>query len=579
MATRVRRDVQYGSLPFDEQIQFFGAKVQIPTRRWTDLWHEAHDTGFMVAGANDAALLADLHTAVQAGINDGETLSQFRKRFDEIVLRRGWDYKGSRRWRTRLIYETNLRTSYAAGRRRQQLRLARRRPYWLYRHSDASTHPRPLHVSWDGLVLPADDPWFSTHYPPNGWGCKCRVLALSERDLERRNLKVGTAPADGDRIWIDKVTGERHVVPRGIDPGWAYAPGASLSDRAREVYRRSALRLPDGLREELLALLDAPPSRTIFLPPPPKPAPWDTETRVGRWHASAWGDAPDWLRDAVGTAGVPSITVVPRGGRSFQQRDHIQIAHKLGESENAAAFWRHEFGHFMDYQGRFLALNLRRPGVQSEYRSARSDFTGAMRGDARALTRDGRPGSARDAGRQIERELSDLSGAADRRARLSVLAEDAGVDLDDMEGWIERHALLGQAPRGSVERDVGLGRMVAAWRRRDAQEMLDAMERVHRRDDGRLTMLSKRNRQAAYSVGTEPMLSDLFDAVTNKRVRGSGQHPAEYYRERRRWGHQIEAWANLASLAGSGGFGEQLLTRFTPRVYSVFQEVLRAQTQ
>ena len=75
------------------------------------------------------------------------------------------------------------------------------------------------------------------------------------------------------------------------------------------------------------------------------------------------------------------------------------------------------------------------------------------------------------------------------------------------------------------------------------------------------------------------MLSDLFDAVTNKRVRGSGQHPAEYYREMRGWGHQTEAWANLASLAGSGGFGEQLLTRFTPRVYSVFQEVLRAQTQ
>ena len=200
------------------------------------------------------------------------------------------------------------------------------------------------------------------------------------------------------------------------------------------VYRHSALRLPDGLREELLALLDAPPSRTIFLPPPPKPAPWDTETRVGRWHASAWGDAPDWLRDAVGAAGVPSITVVPRGGRSFQQRDHIQIAHKLGESENAAAFWRHEFGHFMDYQGRFLALNLLRPGVQSDYWSARSDFTDAMRADQRALTRDGRPGSARDAGRQIERELSDLSGVADRRARLSALAGEAGVDLDGPDG-------------------------------------------------------------------------------------------------------------------------------------------------
>ena len=98
---------------------------------------------------------------------------------------------------------------------------------------------------------------------------------------------------------------------------------------------------------------------------------------------------------------------------------------------------------------------------------------------------------------------------------------------------------------------------------------------MHRRDDGSLGLVARSNRQDAYDVGTEPSLSDLFDAVTDKRVTGSGQHEAEYYQQTRGWGRQAETWANLAALAGSGGFGEQVLTRFTPRVYAVFQDVLQ----
>ena len=37
----------------------------------------------------------------------------FREDFDAIVARLGWDYNGGRDWRTRVIYETNLNTSYA----------------------------------------------------------------------------------------------------------------------------------------------------------------------------------------------------------------------------------------------------------------------------------------------------------------------------------------------------------------------------------------------------------------------------------------------------------------------------------
>ena len=167
--------VAYGSLPFKEQIAFFRRKRNVLTERWTDLWLAQHDHGFMVAGANRIDLLIDLRAAIDRAIADGTGLPAFRADFDKIVAKYGWDYTGGRNWRTRVIYETNLRTSYAAGRYAQLQSLKRVMPYWRYRHSDAVMHPRPLHLSWNNLVLLADDSWWLTHFGPNGWGCQCTV--------------------------------------------------------------------------------------------------------------------------------------------------------------------------------------------------------------------------------------------------------------------------------------------------------------------------------------------------------------------------------------------------------------------
>ena len=222
---------QHARLPFAEQIAFFRDKLNLPTAAWTDIWQAMHDRAFVVAGAARDDLLADLRSAVDSAVADGTTIARFRRDFDSIVKKHGWSYKGGRDWRTRVIYDTNLRTSYAAGRYRQMKEIVDRRPFWRYRHSHASEHPREEHLAWDRLILRHDDPWWGTHAPPNGWGCKCYIEALSERDLERLG-KSGPdrAPEVKMRTVTVGVNGPspRTVeVPDGIDPGWAYAPGQS----------------------------------------------------------------------------------------------------------------------------------------------------------------------------------------------------------------------------------------------------------------------------------------------------------------------------------------------------------------
>lgn len=221
-------NASYGSLPFGEQIAFFKRKLNLSTTGWTDVYTQEHDWAFVVAGANRDDLVTDFRTAVEKAIGEGATLEDFRKDFDRIVAKYGWDYNGGRNWRSRVIYDTNLRSSYAAGRYAQLQ--AGDWPYWEYHHSDLVEHPRPLHVSWNGMLLAADDPWWQTHFPPNGWGCQCSVRPRSAADL-RRMGKDGpdTAPPDNlQTITIGQRSplGPRTVmVPEGIDPGFEYPPG------------------------------------------------------------------------------------------------------------------------------------------------------------------------------------------------------------------------------------------------------------------------------------------------------------------------------------------------------------------
>jgi len=228
--------------PFAEQVAFFRGKLGnlVPTARWDDISKSAHDRGFMVAGAVKADLLADLAAAVDRAISEGKSIDVFRKDFRAIVKKHGWhDWTGEGSakgvaWRTRIIYNTNAITSYSAG------RLAQLREgnfaFMVYRHNDTVTYPRPLHQAWNGLVLASDAPWWKTHYPPNGWGCRCYVVGARSKDAARR--LGGDPDKKPDAAWNKKDA--KTGAPVGIDKGWDYAPGdSSVSDTVQQMAKKT----------------------------------------------------------------------------------------------------------------------------------------------------------------------------------------------------------------------------------------------------------------------------------------------------------------------------------------------------
>ncbi len=217
---------------FQEAINFLKAKVKLPTSGWTDVWQEQHSHAFVVAGANKDALVEDLYNAVVKSKWAGGGYEDFQEQFPAIAAKHGWAYKGAPGWRSRVIYDTNINQAYNAGRWSQMMAVKHLRPYLQYRHVTIE-HPRLAHKAWDGLILPADDPWWNTHAPQNGWHCRCRVNSLSRYEAETEWQKKGKSGPDEAPpiVWEEKVVGKTGANPRtimtpqGIDPGFAHNPG------------------------------------------------------------------------------------------------------------------------------------------------------------------------------------------------------------------------------------------------------------------------------------------------------------------------------------------------------------------
>lgn len=226
----------------EKAIEYFERKGWAISFRWQDVWRQAHSKAFTVAGAMKMDVLESIRGEIDTALKEGRTFAQFQKELEPTLKKLGWwgrteimdPVTGELReidvtpWRLRNIYRTNMQTSYMAGRYKFHDETKDSRPYWQYvAIIDAST--RPSHESRNGTVLEADDPWWDSNYPPNGWGCRCRVRSLSERAFNRRDLTL----SKGSEV---KPIAEK---------GWNYNPG-------KESWKPDTSKYPKELAEQYL---------------------------------------------------------------------------------------------------------------------------------------------------------------------------------------------------------------------------------------------------------------------------------------------------------------------------------------
>jgi hypothetical protein len=245
--------------PPPEVLDYLKAKKLTPSFDYRDVWGEEHVGGFTVAKATTLDVLSTFHEAVIKSEAEGVAWGAFKRDLQPALEKLGWwgireqtDPKtGEKRpvqlgspHRLRVIYRTNLATAHSAARWQRIERTQTSFPYLEYRLGP-SVHHRPQHAAWAGTVLPVTDPFWQTHFTPNGWGCKCWVRQLSKADLGGR--EPDPSPEIKYRAWKNTRTGETLQVPVGIDPGWDYNPGMARMERMRAAVTQKLNTAPASL--------------------------------------------------------------------------------------------------------------------------------------------------------------------------------------------------------------------------------------------------------------------------------------------------------------------------------------------
>lgn len=204
---------------FVEAIAYLRDRLNFSESEWQALLRAAGARAGAAVDAQAEAMRRDLLAAATEIFEAGGTSRDFAARYTEISARHGWASAGDPGWHSNLIWRMESFGARAAGRWEQAWRLQRARPNvrYYFRYITAGDHRvRDTHRSWQGVILPIGHPFWRTHFPPNGFNCRCHVTILTDRDLVRYGWTV-TGDAD-----------PRLGVPP--DPGFAVNPGLAWQE-------------------------------------------------------------------------------------------------------------------------------------------------------------------------------------------------------------------------------------------------------------------------------------------------------------------------------------------------------------
>lgn len=187
---------------FAEAIDAFRRRDVVTDDELDVLTETERERAFWVSGVAEADVVQQVWDAVDAAIENGTPIEEFRASVTD-ALEDAWG--GPKAYRVDTIFRTNLGGAYSAGRYETMTapEVLEARPYWTIRVvEDSRTSDICRELDEKKIVLPADDPFWKTHVPPFHHCCRSEIAALTPEEAAARGIadaapRLQNEPDDG----------------------------------------------------------------------------------------------------------------------------------------------------------------------------------------------------------------------------------------------------------------------------------------------------------------------------------------------------------------------------------------------
>ena len=213
--------------PNTDAASYIRGKAVMTPGAFGRLPRELRGRAFSVAKISDFDLLRDMADKL-ATLPEGGDWREIRKGLAADLspyMDESEDGRKAASAKAELLIRTHGFQAYASGRYRQQRETQAGLPYWQWL-TVGDSRVREEHQARDKMTLRADDPWWDSHYPPDDWGCRCLVVAITE--AEAKDMEVVTG-ADADAVSeeaaqrAEQAAGEQR--PASGERSYSWTPG------------------------------------------------------------------------------------------------------------------------------------------------------------------------------------------------------------------------------------------------------------------------------------------------------------------------------------------------------------------
>ncbi len=165
------------NLPPDRAAEYLRQLTPVTRETFDGLTSQYRKDAFTVSGTADLRLIQKIRDELAATLHQGATPAQFKATAAKLTSAAGVQELNAFTLDT--VFTTNMQKAYSLGRYEQlkEPAVMDALPFWEYM-TVGDDRVRPEHAVLDGFQALNNDPVWNKIYPPNGFNCRCTVIAL-----------------------------------------------------------------------------------------------------------------------------------------------------------------------------------------------------------------------------------------------------------------------------------------------------------------------------------------------------------------------------------------------------------------